>query len=465
MRSTEVATVDYVMDGEAEARLVAFFDRVGGTLGNAKRRASFAIYATGLLGSAERKSMEPIAALASADEATVDALHQRLGHFLTDSAWSDREVRKTAAEHAVSTMLAREPIEHWILDDTGFLKQGKHSVGVQRQYTGTAGKIANCQIGVSLSVSTRTEHLPIDFELYLPQSWTEDAARRKEARIPDSVEFKTKPELALQMIDRALEDGVPPGVVLADEAYGTSDDFRHALRERGLDYAVSINGSTTFWSVDRNGKVIGRVSWSAKELAEILGPKAFRRTTWREGTSCRLSARFAARRVIAAHDDGRPISEREVQWLLMEWRDGEEEPAHFHLLTLPPETTRKELVRVVKERWRTERAYEDLKGELGLDHFEGRRYSGWHHHVSVALACYAFITAERVSAFFPSAERKGEADPNSSETRATLSRVVHHSEAGDCSCSHAVAPPMPDLPPEQWPTTNLPSASAHQMTQ
>ena len=465
MGFTEVVPVDYVMDGEAEKRLVGYVDRVGETLGNAKRRASFAIYATGLLGNAERKSMEPIAALASADEAEVDALHQRLGHFLTDAAWSDREVRKTAAEHAISAMFAREPIEHWIIDDTGFLKQGKHSVGVQRQYTGSAGKIANCQIGVSLSVSTRSEHLLIDFELYLPQSWTEDAARRKEARIPETVGFRTKPELALQMVDRALDDGVPPGVVLADEAYGTSDDFRHALRKRGLDYAVSINGSTTFWSVDRNGKVIGRVSWSAKELAEILGPKAFRRTTWRQGTGSRLSARFAARRVVAAHHDGHALAEREVQWLLMEWRDGEEEPAHFYLLTLPPETTRKEMVRVVKERWRTERAYEDLKGELGLDHFEGRRYSGWHHHISVALACYAFITAERVSAFFPSAECEREGGPNPGETRETLPRVVHHGEAGHCSCPHDVATALSELPPRPWTATSLSSGSGAEVTQ
>lgn len=446
MRSTEVANVDYVMDPSAQVRLVEYFERIGEALGNKRRKASFATYAMGLLGDAERKSMEPIAARACADPSAVDALHQRLGHFLTDSNWSDREVRKVAAEHGIAAVLAREPMEHWIVDDTGFIKQGKHSVGVQRQYTGSAGKITNCQIGVSLSVATRTEHLPIDFELYLPRSWTDDAVRRKEARIPDAVQFRTKPELALMMIDRAIEDGVPPGVVLADEAYGNSNDWRHALRVRELDYAVGINSSTTVWPVDRNGKPIGRVSWSGKELAELLGPKQFRRITWRHGTSGKLSARFAMRRVVVGHDDGQPLTDREPQWLLMEWRDGEAQPGHFYLLTLPASATRKEMVRTVKERYRTERAYEDLKGELGLDHFEGRRFGGWHHHVSVALACYAFITAERSGAFPPSAAWEAEADPDEGETGAALRRLVHHGEAGHCACPRPVAAALPHVP-------------------
>ncbi len=168
------------------------------------------MYAMGLLGDGERKSVEPIAARACPDPARIDAVHQRLLHF-TNANWSDAEVRRVAADHALAAMTEREPVVAWILDDTGFLKQGKHSVGVQRQYTGSAGKITNCQIGVSLAVATETEHLPIDFELYLPESWLDDPNRRSEARIPDSVRFKTKPELALDMVRRALDHGVPPG--------------------------------------------------------------------------------------------------------------------------------------------------------------------------------------------------------------------------------------------------------------
>src|SRR5260370_2950772 len=179
----------------------------------------------GLVGEGDRKSREPIAARACGAPTEVEALHQRLGHFLTDSTWDDREVRKMATTLAIAEMTEREPISNWIVDDTGFLKQGKHSVGVERQYTGSAGKVTNCQIGVSLSVATRTEHLPIDFELYLPRSWTEDAARRQEARIQDEGQFKTKSELALQMMDRAIDDEVPRGAGLADEAYWDSNQF------------------------------------------------------------------------------------------------------------------------------------------------------------------------------------------------------------------------------------------------
>jgi SRSO17 transposase len=363
----------------------------------------------GLLAEGERKSMEPIAARACADPDETDAHHQRLQHFLTDSPWSDREVRRTAASYALGAMTDREPVEAWIIDDTGFLKQGKHSVGVQRQYTGSAGKVANCQVGVSLSVATRTEHLPIDFELYLPKAWTDDPARREEARIPADLLFKTKPDLALDMLHRAVEDGVARGVVLADSAYGGSSEFRDALRWMGLDYAVGIESGEKVWRLDKLLRRRGE-PLTVSEIARVVGPGGFRRVTWREGTRAPLSARFAAERVVARHDDGWPPSEREDVWLLMEWADGDPEPRKFHLATLPRSWTRKQLVRLIKQRWRTERVYEDLKGELGLDHFEGRRFAGWHHHVSVALSCYAFIVSERVRRFSPTTREQTRAD-------------------------------------------------------
>nr|WP_244225100.1 IS701 family transposase [Corallococcus sicarius] len=398
--------MDSFMNAAAVQRLERYFQRIGDVLGEESRRGSFALYAMGLLGDGERKSVEPIAARACPDPRRVDAMHQRLLHFAVDSKWSDRDVRREAARYALEAMVQRESVEVWIVDDTGFLKQGKHSVGVQRQYTGSAGKITNCQIGVSLSVATRTEHLPLDFELYLPEGWANDAARRREARIPADVTFKTKPQLALQMIERAVEDGVPPGVVLGDTAYGTSSQFRAHLRSLGLHYAVAVDPQTSVHVLNEQGRPRGNVR-SVSDLAlRIHARGGFRRCTWRQGTQEDLSARFALRRVVAA---GVPQREQEPLWLLIEWRDGESEPANSFLVSLPGLSTKKQLIRLVMQRWRTERVYEDLKGELGLDHYEGRRFPGWHHHVSVALCCYAFIVAERARRFSPSARGAAEA--------------------------------------------------------
>jgi SRSO17 transposase len=410
------------MDTAGVRRIESYFARIGEVLGSAKRRASFAIYAMGLLGGAERKSVEPMAALVCHNPKKMDAAHQRLLHFVSCSRWSDREVRRVAARYALAAMTVREPIEAWILDDTGFLKQGVHSVGVQRQYTGSAGKVTNCQIGVSLSVATRTEHLPVDFELYLPESWTESPARRKEARIPDAVQFQTKPQLGLAMVRRAIEDGLPRGVVLADSAYGSSSDFRKGLRDLAFDYAVGVDPKTVVWILDAQSRCRGDPV-SVRDLAlRIEARGGFRRCTWRKATKQDLSARFALRRVTPAGVN----AEREAQWLLIEWRDGEKEPANYFLATLPENITKQQLIRLVMQRWRTERVYEDLKGELGLDHFEGRRFPGWHHHVSVALCCYAFIIAERVQRFSPSAGRALGHHPEPVATRTALRGQLHH---------------------------------------
>jgi len=394
------------MDAQGVQRLEAYFQRIGDVLGEDSRRGSFAIYAMGLLGEGERKSIEPIAARACPEPSKVDAMHQRLLHFAVNSRWSDREVRREAARYALEALTQREPVEAWIIDDTGFLKQGKHSVGVQRQYTGSAGKITNCQIGVSLSVATRTEHLPIDFELYLPESWANDSARRQEARIPEGVTFKTKPQLAVQMIRQALADSVPKGVVLADGAYGTSSEFRAQVRSLGLHYAVGVDPQTTVCLLDPTGRPQGEAV-SVKDMALHIHERGgFRRCTWRSGTREPLRARFALRRVLAA---GVPKGQQEPLWLLIEWREGEPEPANYFFVSMPERMSKKQLIRLVMQRWRTERVYEDLKGELGLDHYEGRRFPGWHHHVSVALCCYAFIIAERARHFPPSARGAGEA--------------------------------------------------------
>ena len=392
------------MDGEAAKRLESYFGKIGEELGNDSRRQSFGIYAMGILGDGERKSVEPIAARACADPGKADAAHQSLLHFVANARWSDQAVRRVASAHAISAISKHGAIETWVVDDTGMLKQGKDSVGVHRQYTGSAGKITNCQIAVTLSVATAESHVPIDVELYMPQVWTDDLKRRRAARVPDGLQFKTKPQLALEMLRRAVAAKVPEGVVLADAAYGSSSQFREGVRELGLHYAMGVDPQTSVWLLDSmNRRSEGAAS--VRDIASALDELGeFRRCTWRKGTNTDLSARFAARRVVPAYDDSsRPAEERDELWLLIEWRDGEAEPANYFLSSLPKRWTKKQLIRIVMQRWRTERIYEDLKGELGFDHYEGRSFPGWHHHVSVVLCCYAFVVAERARRFPPSA--------------------------------------------------------------
>lgn len=402
--------MEQVLDGSGIERLEKYFREIGDVLNEDRRRASFAMYAMGLFGEGDRKSVEPIAARACGDPEDTERAHDRLLHFMTDSRWSDRGVRRKAAEHAVAAMTARDPVYAWIIDDTGMMKQGIHSVGVQRQYTGTVGKVANCQLAVSLSLATRTDHVPVDFELYLPKSWTKDPARRAEARIPDEIDFRTKPDLALEMIRRAKADGLPPGVLLADSAYGDSSNFREQIRVLDLHYAVGVHAPTKVWRIDslarRRGEAI-----SVKKLALQMGRKKFRSVMWRDGTRGPLWSRFARLRIVVEHDDGWDPAHREDLWLLIEWPDDEREPINYTLSSLPRTVSKKQLVRLVKERYRTERVYEDLKGELGFDHYEGRRFPGWHHHISVVLCCFAFIVAERVRRFPPSYRRQARRDP------------------------------------------------------
>jgi len=397
----------YVMDDAGLARIDQYFSRIGKHLPDVRQRASFAIYAFGLLGDGERKSVEPIAARACPDPAGCKTMQGRLLDFLSRGRWADRPVRLEAARYAIEALSVHETVHVWVIDDTGFLKQGRDSAGVQRQYTGSAGKTTNCQIGVSLSLATAGAQVPIDFELYIPESWASDPERCAQVRIPKGYVFKTKTELAMDMIDRAAAAGIPGDVILADSAYGESVTFRGCARLLGFDIAVGIHAPTKVWLVGADnfaeGKPIG-----AQQLGVQLGLKAFRRYSWREGTNGKkLWSRFCFRRVKVAADDGTPIDEREVLWLMMEWPQGEAKPTKFALTSMPRRMSKKRIVRVVKERWKTERVYEEMKGELGLDHYEGRSFPGWHHHVSVAICCYAFIVAEQARAFPPGVGRQG----------------------------------------------------------
>jgi len=393
-----------MLESQAVERWGAYLDGLGTKLRDKRQRASFALYALGLLSDGERKSMEPIAARASGDPARTHAVHEQVIHFLAASPWKDKPVREYAANYALQAMQTQGPIRTWILDDTGFIKQGIHSPGVQRQYTGSAGKTTNCQIGVSLVLANDHSHVTTDFRLYIPESWVADRVRCRKAHIPDEVDYAPKWALALDMIESAVAAGFPKGVVLADADYGTKTVFRDTLHALGFQYAVGVQGSNKLRVLGRNGKLSERMT--VEEIGLRLKTQ-LRQVTWREGTNATLNSRFARVRVIVDREDG---CSRDPEWLLVEWPSGESAPSKFVLSTLPQTMSCKQLVRTVKSRWRIERTYEDLKGELGLDHYEGRSYIGWHHHVSVVLACYAFLVAEQVRSFPPSSSKTNDSE-------------------------------------------------------
>lgn len=368
-------------------------------------------YCQGLMLPIRRKSVEPLAA--HLEPQRVSARHQSLHHFVSKSEWSDAALLEQVRRWVLPHMDPAKGL-YWIIDDTGFPKKGKHSVGVARQYCGQLGKQDNCQVAVSLSVATEEASLPVAYQLYLPQEWADDPLRRAQAGVPDEIGFATKPQIALTQMREARQSGAPDGVVLADAGYGNDTAFRDALSEIGLQYAVGIQSSTRVWApgtaplpaASSGGKpgrprslqrrVPGHQPASVKELAVGLDASRYRTVSWREGTRATLSSRFAAVRVRASHRDYWRPTPRDEEWLLVEWPDGEPEPIKYWLSTLPAGTPVDRLVQVAKMRWRIERDYQDLKQEFGLGHFEGRGWRGFHHHASLCIAAYGFLVAQRL---------------------------------------------------------------------
>jgi SRSO17 transposase len=393
-----------------EERFDDYVERLGDVLGHADRRAPLRAYATGLLLPGERKSVEPMAA--RVDPLRVGAAHQSLHHFVAKAAWDDAALLEAVRDHVLPAMLERGPIRAWIVDDTGLPKKGRLSVGVARQYCGQVGKRENCQVAVTLSVATEAASLPIAYRLYLPEAWAGDPARRAMAGVPEEIQFATKPAIALEQVRQALADGVPPGVVVTDAGYGNDTDFRDGITAAGLPYVAGILGTTSLWppgagplpAAPWSGKGRppkrlrrdpGHQPLAAEALAAGLPAGAWRTVTWREGTAGPLASRFAAARVRPAHDDFRLSEPHAEEWFLAEWPEGEKEPTHYWLSTLPATASIEELVAAAKLRWRVERDFEELKQELGLGHFEGRGWRGFHHHASLCVAAYGFLVAER----------------------------------------------------------------------
>ena len=403
--------------GARQQRLTSFLDRLTEAAGHADRAVPLKSYCTGLLLPGERKSIEPMAARLAPDN--VRRMHQSLHHVVAAAPWSDELLLGCVRDYVLPTMTKTSPIVAWIVDDTGLPKKGTHSVGVARQYCGQTGKQDNCQVAVSLSAATWKASLPIAYRLYLPEAWANDVERRQQAGIPKEVLFETKLEIALGQIRRALADRVPQGTVLGDPAYGNDTGFRQSVAGLQLSYVLGVQSTTTVWPpgieplsapkysgrgrpASRLRRDPGHAPVSAKQLAPNLSAKAWKTVTWREGTRHPLRSRFAAVRIRAAHRDHKLHQPRELEWLLIEWPRGEDEPTKYWMSNLAENSKLRALVALGKQRWIIERDYQELKQELGLGHFEGRGWRGFHHHATLSIAAYGFLVAERCR-FSPSA--------------------------------------------------------------
>jgi SRSO17 transposase len=404
--------------GPQEKRFAAYIEGLADAAGHADRHTPLKNYCAGLLLPGDRKSVEPMAARLAPQD--VRRMHQSLHHLVADAPWDDQAMLEKVRQQVLPAMQRSGPVVAWIIDDTGFPKQGKHSVGVARQYCGQLGKSDNSQAAVSLSVSTWNASLPIAWRLYLPEVWCQDVKRCRKAGVPEEIAFQTKPEIALEQIRQAMERQVPAGVVLADAGYGKGTEFRTALTQFSLQYIVGIESNATVWepgqqplpapprkpgrgaSPKRLRRAPDHQPLSVKQLALGLPPSAWKSIGWRRGSRGILRSRFAAVRVRPAHRDEKLTEPRPEEWLLIEWPKEASEPTKYWLSTLPANTALKPLVKLAKHRWVIERDYEELKQELGLGHYEGRNWRGFHHHATLCIAAYGFLVSER-SRFSPSA--------------------------------------------------------------
>jgi len=391
--------------GTTEARFATYVEGLAGVIGHADRIAPLRDYCTGLMLPGQRKSVEPMAAKTA--PARTAAQHQSLLHFTNVAPWSDEDVLAKVRELVIPAIEQHGPIEAWILDDTAFPKQGRHSVGVHHQYCGQLGKQANCQVAVSLSIANHSASLPVAYRLYLPKAWAEDEARRDKVGVPSDISFKTKPEIALEQIRSACEAGLPRGVVLMDAAYGNDSRLRTGITALGLKYVAGILPNTLIWpsgtGPKRRGKPLNNTGRrdepdliAAKELALGLPKSAWRTIKWREGSADWLCSRFARVRVGVGHNKLIPELLQQ-EWLLIEWPEGEPAPTKYWLSTLPAHISFRGLIDFAKLRWRIERDYQELKQEVGLGHYEGRGWRGFHHHATLCIAAYGFLVAERAT--------------------------------------------------------------------
>jgi SRSO17 transposase len=382
-----------------ESRFAQYVEGLVSVIGHADRAGPLRDYCTGLVMPVERKSVEPMAALTAPGRTSPQ--HQSLLHFIGQGAWSDAAVLGKVREMVLPQIERHGPIEAWIIDDTSFPKQGRHSVGVASQYSGRLGRTTNCQVAVTLSLANHAASLPVAYRLYLPKEWAEDESRRRKAKVPEEIGFKTKSEIAIEHIEWACESGLPGDLALVDASYGHDSKLRTRLTELGKTYVAGIQPHTLVWApgtrpgrAPKKGRRSAPNLLSVKEVALGLRAKAWRTIAWREGTNEELSSRFARVRVHVASRHERP-GKPAKEWLLIEWPEGEDEPTDYWLSTLPKRTSFRALVDAARLRWRVERDYEELKQEVGIGHFEGRGWRGFHHHATLCIAAYGFLISER----------------------------------------------------------------------
>ncbi len=405
---------------ESCERFTDYIDGLASVIGPSNRADPLRDYCTGLLLPAARKSVEPMAAIT--DPSRTAAQHQCLLHFVGNSPWSDGKVMEKIRDTVVPKIEAHGPVTAWIFDDTGFPKKGKHSVGVARQYCGQLGKQDNCQVAVSMSIANRHASLPVAYQLYLPKDWAGDPVRRKKAGVPDEITFKTKPEIALDQLKWACEADLPRGIVLMDAGYGVNTELRQGITALGLRYAVGVSPNATVWTAGTaalppkpstgRGRPAVRPRRDEQhqptaidKLALGLPQDDWHSIEWREGTNTPLKSRFARVRVRCAHDPDIPTDDIPWEWLVIEWPDDEAEPTKYWFSTLDETISFIDLVDAIKQRWRIERDYLELKQEIGLGHFEGRGWRGFHHHATLCIAAYGFLVMEK-AAFPPSETRR-----------------------------------------------------------
>ncbi len=381
----------------------AYFADVTSGLVRSEQRANALLYARGLMETGARKSLEPIVARLGGGSVEYEALQ----HFLADSPWDSGVVVRAVAARVCAVI---EP-EAWVLDDTGVLKDGGHSPGVKRQYSGTLGKTGNCQVTVSLHAVGSKGTVPLGFRLYLPEEWCEDAERRCKAKIPDDVEFQTKPAIGGDLVARAAGWRIRRAPVLGDQAYGNDAKLRTRLHGDGIDYVLSVGGecdvyepSTVFAVPQRKPGSRGpapsalradREPTSIAALVAGLEENAWQSVCFRDRDGKQLHSRFAFVRVIAANPVDRLRQAPREEWVIAEWPEGHDAPSDYWISNLPASTEPERLARLARLRWMIELDYKQLKGELGLDHYEGRSYLGFHHHCTIVTAAHGFLTLER----------------------------------------------------------------------